>query len=697
MAASIIKALAPATIHKIAAGEVIERPANAVKELVENALDARAGKIRVDIEDGGMELIKVGDNGIGMTSEDVRVAWLPHTTSKIREADDLMRVATYGFRGEALCSMAAVAELTIETRHASEATGTAVTLSDSREVETREISRNPGTTVTVRNLFLHSPVRRKFMGSGRTETARILGMVGRLALAHPGVAFKVVDRGREVLTLTEGSLKHRVGEILGFNVTNELAPVEWTEAGGSAGSIHIEGYISTAQQARQRASHQYFFINRRAIQSGLISRALSQAYDVLPPGRYPMAALFLTLPTEEVDVNVHPTKKEVRFLNESRIFWAVSQAVKVALRKVGGAPALDLDFPEAPGSGPAEVTGLVPGAGISAGAPGRPPGSGPAAGAAPAAPAFRFEDYAAPGGAARSAPEAPSDGVPAGDPAGAPIGRQGAVPGTWPGLPGVSPGAPGEPGLSRIAEPAEPWAAGRPGENGGGETVERSSNQLRLFPGEGRVPGRPVSEVPPGAASGGGVPYLQLHSGFILFGVQSGLMMVNQQAAHERILYEKALEELRQPGRFNSQQLLFPEVVEFTPGDSHFLEENLPRLQALGFDLEAFGGNTFQLRGLPMEVRPDQARRVLFDLVQGLLRPERGAGGPKGEEFQQRLARVYARVTSVKLGDPLDYPQVAALIDGLFATQNPYVSPSGAPIVVRLSLDEIQRKFGLKT
>jgi DNA mismatch repair protein MutL len=192
------------------------------------------------------------------------------------------------------------------------------------------------------------------------------------------------------------------------------------------------------------------------------------------------------------------------------------------------------------------------------------------------------------------------------------------------------------------------------------------------------------------------VPFLQIHSGFILFGVQSGLMMVNQQAAHERILYEKAMDDLRQPGRFSSQQLLFPEVVEFPPGDSHFLEEHLDKLQSLGFDLEAFGGNAFQLRGLPVDVRPDQARRVMFDLVEGLLRPERGASGPKGEEFIQRLARVYARVTSVKLGDPLDYPQVASLIDGLFATQNPYVSPSGAPIVVRLSLEEIHRKFGLK-
>ncbi|MDB5106995.1 MAG: mismatch repair protein MutL, partial [Fibrobacteres bacterium] len=331
---SIINRLTPATIHKIAAGEVIERPANVVKELVENALDAGATKIVISIEDGGLELIKVSDNGKGMVREDAVVSWLPHTTSKIREVEDLQFVATYGFRGEALCSMAAVAELTVETRHASEPTGIGITVSDSAETGNREISRNPGTTITVRNLFQHNPARRKFMGSGKNEAARILNMLSRVALAHPGTSFKVMDKGREVLSLADGTLKHRVGEVLGFNITNELVPVEWTDsANGGAGSIHVEGYICTPQQARLRSTHQYFFINRRNIQSGLISRSLSQSYDVLPPGRFPMAVLFLTMPTEEVDVNVHPTKKEVRFLNESRIYWAIAQAVKTALRK----------------------------------------------------------------------------------------------------------------------------------------------------------------------------------------------------------------------------------------------------------------------------------------------------------------------------------------------------------------------------
>ncbi|MDQ3002104.1 MAG: DNA mismatch repair endonuclease MutL [Fibrobacterota bacterium] len=674
--ATVINQLSPATIHKIAAGEVIERPANVVKELVENALDAGATKVVISLEEGGLDLIKVSDNGKGMVREDAMTAWLPHTTSKIREVEDLQFVVTYGFRGEALCSMAAVAELTIETRHASEPTGLSVTILDSIETGNREISRNPGTTITVRNLFLHNPARRKFMGSGKNEAGRIMNMLSRVALAHPGTSFRVVEKGREALSLAEGTLKHRVGEVLGFNITNELVPVDWSDdQNGGRGSIHVEGYVCTPQQARLRSTHQYFFINRRVIQSGLISRALSQSYDVLPPGRFPMAVLYLTMPTEEVDVNVHPTKKEVRFLNESRIYWAISQAVKNALRKMVDAPMLDLHGPL---DGPQALAVSFPEA--ESNRPGMPQ-------------PFVYSPFT---------PSASRIAEAEGDSRSASAASASAA----------SASAASASAASASAAPAPPASAAFPGALGVTDSLlvrpghPSVSNQIRLFPADAR-PAPPVSRffpdsgIPSEAAGSKPrlpeVPYLQLHNGFILFGVESGLMMVNQQAAHERIMYEKALEELRQPGRFSSQQLLFPEVLELPPADSLFLEEHLDRLQALGFDLESFGGNTFQLRGLPIEVKPDQARRVVHEMVEGMLRPERGAIPNRSEDFQQRLAKVYSRVTSVKLGEHLDYPQVSALIDGLFATQNPYVSPSGAPIVVRYSMEEIHRKFGLKT
>jgi DNA mismatch repair protein MutL len=374
-----------------------------------------------------------------------------------------------------------------------------------------------------------------------------------------------------------------------------------------------------------------------------------------------------------VDVNVHPAKKEVRFLNESRIYWAISQAVKNALRKVADAPALDLAGPESrsgagfgPGFGnPFDQGGIL----RESGEPPESRKTGFAEGARDGEP----EDSAGSQDPAsgRSAPGTQDAPAPFTYAAFAPAGKGPDVTNALPPLPGRG-------------------------------DDQAASNQIRLFPAETRTVPVPVSRFRPDEPSAvmrprsPEVPYLQLHNGFILFGVESGLMMVNQQAAHERVMYEKAMEELRQPGRLSSQQLLFPEVLEFAPGDSLFLEEHLDRLRALGFDLESFGGNAFQLRGLPMEVKPDQARRVVYELVEGLVRPERGAQPARGEDFQQRLAKVYSRVTSVKLGERLEYPQVSALIDGLFATQNPYVSPSGLPIVVRFSLEEIHRKFGLK-
>ncbi len=616
-----IAVLPDATVHKIAAGEVIERPANAVKELVENALDAGARKITILLEDGGKELVRVIDDGSGMTREELQLAWLPHSTSKIRDEDDLFRIHSYGFRGEALSSVGAVAEMTLETRHADEVTGSSLTVVDSVAGQVSEISRTRGTTVTVKNLFAHNPVRRKFMGTGKSETLKILNTVTRVAFAHPGASFRVSEKGRDLLRFTEGTLRHRTGEVLGFNVTNDLVPVDWSD-----GRIHIEGFISTLQQARSKHSHQYLYVNLRSVQSPLISRAWAQGYDVLPPGRFPMGVLFLTFPPDEVDVNVHPTKKEVRFLKDNQIFWAVSQAVRQALRKTVEAPALRLDDKRA-FSGEGE------------GDPAREPDE--------RAPAFTF--------VAGGSPE-----------------RDG----------------PARDGADRhevnFLFSAEPAGTGAP------------ARTLSLNEKPGGYPFRPSDSVPRGAEWGAfsAVPFLQVHNGFICFAVQSGLMLVNQQAAHERVIYEKSLEGLRKPGHFASQQLLFPEVLEFTPDESRFLEENLQHFQSLAFDLESFGGNTFQLRGLPMEINPTRANKVIQAMVTELMADRRGGGAEEG--WLGRMAQAYARMAGVKLGDVMDHAQITSLIDSLFATQNPYVSPSGATIVLRYTLEEILRRFGIR-
>lgn len=604
MPSPIIQPLSPLAIQKIAAGEVIERPANVVKELVENALDAGATQVTVTLEDGGKQLVRVADDGYGMTRADLEVCWLPHTTSKIRGPEDLDSVSSFGFRGEALASMASVSDLAIETRHWEEEVGSRLRVSESRLEEIGEAARGRGTTISVRNLFRNNPVRRKFLGTAKAETTRVTTLLTRLSLAHPAVSFRLREGEREILHLPGGTLRRRVADVLGAHLLEDLVEVD-RESGG----IHVQGYASVPQRFSSRAGQQHFFVNRRHVTSPVLTRALTQAYEALPPGRHPVCALFLTLPPAEIDVNVHPTKREIRFLNESRVYWALSQALRAALRGTIDAPSLDLAPPAPQGLAPGEEPGL-------------------------AFPVFGSPSAPEPSGPAREGPAPPAPQAPA----------------------------------EREAPPPN----------------------VALFPETPRT-----SSPAPGEFTG--APCLQIHGSFILVAVRGGYLLVNQRAAHERILYEKALEDLRRPGRFSAQQLLFPELVGFGAAEAKAVERHLAELRGLGFDLEPFGSGTFQLRGSPAEVPPDQAQSVLQSLAGGL---SEGGGRTRDEvaadEMHKRVARAYARAAAVPLNTPLDAARMASLVDGLFATQNPYVTPSGLPVLIRYSLEEIRKRFGLR-
>jgi len=652
MPTPVIAALSPLTIQKIAAGEVIERPANVVKELVENALDAGATKVTITLEDGGKELIRVADNGFGMTRADVDACWKPHTTSKIRAVEDLDSVSSFGFRGEALASMASVSELTIETRHWEEEVGTRLRVVESNVEEVGVAARGQGTTISVRNLFRNNPVRRKFLGTAKAETSRITTLLTRLALAHPDASFRLAEGGggvggRELLHLPEGTLRRRAGDVLGVHLLEDLVAVDW-EGGG----IHIQGYVSEPQRFSGRPGQQHFFVNRRNVYHQVLSRALSQAYEVVPPGRHPVAALFLSISPSEIDVNVHPTKREIRFLNEARVFWALSQALRTALRGVIDAPALELAS-----SVPDEAGVHDPDA---------------------------LERSGQNGGVERHSGVGPDRGA-------SPQGDERTI-----GNESIQPSQ-----TIRAAEPgfAPAFTFVPHGETGGATSAptglsERESalDNVSLFP----TPARPAPSSY--AVEFTGAPSLQIHGSFILVAVRGGFLLVNQRAAHERILYEKALDDLRRPGRFSAQQLLFPELVEFGAAEASVVEAHLNELRGLGFDLEPFGATAFQLRGSPADAPSDQAQTILQDLVGRLL--DDAPGSAKGkvapEEVHKRVARAFARAAAVPLDTPLDAPRMAALVDGLFATQNPYVTPGGLPVLIRYSLDEIRRRFGLK-
>lgn len=668
MPAPVIQALTPLTIQKIAAGEVIERPANVVKELVENALDAGATKITVTLEEGGKELIRVADNGFGMTREDLENCWKPHTTSKIRAVEDLDNVASFGFRGEALASMASVSELTIETRHWEEPVGHRLRVVESEVQEFGPAARGQGTTITVRNLFRNNPVRRKFLGTAKAETGRITTLLTRLSLAHPDASFRLAEGGggtggRELLHLPEGTLRRRAGDVLGVHLLEDLVAVDW-EGGG----IHIQGYVSEPQRFSGRPGQQHFFVNRRNVYHPLLARALSQAYEVVPPGRYPVAALFLSIAPAEIDVNVHPTKREIRFLNEARVFWALSQALRTALRGVIDAPALDLSGASAPkgADAPAPPTVSSPHEGISAGR-----------GVTPA-------------GLQAVAPAVPPEGAP--DDANSPdLNPQSPASFTENATGSASHGP--ETGASFPTAMPVPAFTYVPEGAGASATAMRAPTEIpdnvSLFP----TPARPLPSSY--AVEFTGAPSLQIHGSFILVAVRGGFLLVNQRAAHERILYEKALDDLRKPGRFSAQQLLFPELVEFGAAEVRVVEKHLEELRGLGFDLEPFGATAFQLRGSPADAPSDQAQAILQDLV-GRLLDDAPRGKTEPDEIHKRVARAYARAAAVPLDTPLDAPRMAALVDGLFATQNPYVTPGGLPVLIRYSLEEIRRRFGLK-
>jgi DNA mismatch repair protein MutL len=506
-----------------------------------------------------------------------------------------------GFRGEALSSIAAVSELKIETRFKEEETGTEITVSKGKCIGHEEISRPAGTTVTVRDLFSQIPVRKKYMGSSKSELNKILQVVSRISFSHPSLVFQVEDSNRTLLSRHRGTLQDRAAEVFGQNVQNEMIPVDY-----SSGSIHIQGFIGTPEQCQGRRSSQYFYINNRCVHNIMLAKALSTGYDALQPGKYPVGVLFLHMPKEEVDINVHPTKREIRFLNESRVFASVVNAAKEGLRKILNPPALSIEE----------------------------------------------DDY----DPENSAPNKHHEFIYYPDRKNmesSPV-QTSMVLRTPPG-----------PDQGNLLE----W----PDKDDGSRQPDSAS----------------IGKLDSQASS---IPYMQIHNSYILFEVKSGLMVINQQAAHERILYEEALNTLKASGRLSSQQLLFPEIIELGEEQTRQLKESLNYFHSLGFDLGYFGGCSFKLRGIPSEVSQNRAAQTITDIVHNL-----SEGYQVSPELLTKVARAYAKGASIKTGQQLDYPQMANLVNRLFATQNPSISPSGNTVYLPLRLDEFQRRFKNKS
>jgi DNA mismatch repair protein MutL len=577
-----IRVLPHSAAERIAAGEVVERPASVVKELVENSLDAGAHRIGVEIEGAGHRVIRVSDDGAGIPAPDLPLAFQRFATSKIRGAEDLQRISTYGFRGEALPSIAAVARVEMVTRVGEEDAARIVLTGGAQEF-LGPGSGPPGTTVAVEDLFFNTPARRKFLKSPAREVAVIAETLDALALAAPDVAFRLTDEGREILWYPPESFADRARRVLGASVSGHTIDVASTTSVGG-----LEGVLGTPQVAQPRRTHQWFLVNRRPVRSPLLARAITQAYHTLvPDDRHPAVVLSVRLPPQDVDANVHPRKTEVRFVQERKLFDDVVREVKRALH---GVPLLHV--------------------------------------------------VSAPATGARS---------PAGD---------------------VGPGADGgwrrpDPTTSSAAAPSAPWTAGA------GEF------------GQAALPLRPGTRWPPIRVIG------QVMRTYIVGESGGDLILIDQHAAHERVLYERLMARRTGQGA-PAQGLVTPVVLALGPAERALVDEAGEALHAIGFDVETFGPGMVRLTAVPAIA----VGRAPEELFRACLRDLHGDGGPHaGRSLEERLAIATACHTALRAGDAMDAATMADLLSALERAEDPFSCFHGRPTMIRVRGRDLERWF----
>lgn len=638
--------------NQIAAGEVVERPASVVKELVENAVDARAGTVRIALGGGGKTRIAVADDGWGMTREDVLASLDRHATSKIRHAEDLHEIRTMGFRGEAVPSIAAVSRMTLESAVAEADAGLRVRVLGGKIQSVEETARRPGTTVEVRNLFFNTPVRARFLKSPNVETRAASEVLHALALANLDVRFVLETDGRRALDLAAGrSLVGRIGEIW-----KEAGEKGLITIGGQRGDLSVEGAIQRPDLARPGFRRVHLFVNGRPFRDRRLAAAADSGYrTTIPEGAKPWLFLFLDVAPGLVDVNVHPGKAEVRFRHRGAAESFVEETVRNALRGADSAAAF---------GSPARATAV------------REEPARPAAAAPPRGPSG--PEGAGSGASSSGAPDRghspPGSAPPIGSPSGAspsdPLGPQ-------------RPDAP-PPG-----ERSQPAGAGGlravPGASGGGQMI--------LFPqaGRGGEPGASGSGEAAFPAGAPRPPLVQIHNSFILAETRDGVIFVDQHAAHERILYERIAAEFESGDR-QGQRLLFPFTIRLTRQELDVMESVSGLLAGLGFGLEPFGPDALLVQSVPNPHRYFDAERCLREMIHELAH---GSDLMKAARNQNdRVAMSFACKGAVKAGQKLEPEEMQDIFDQLFATALPYHDVHGRPTVVRLGIGELERKFG---
>ncbi|HKM89587.1 MAG TPA: DNA mismatch repair endonuclease MutL [Candidatus Acidoferrales bacterium] len=662
---SRIRILSEDVANRIAAGEVVERPASVVKELVENALDAGATMVRVEVEGGGRHLIRVSDDGSGMSHDDALLAFERHATSKLRTADDLLSIATLGFRGEALPSIASVCRLLLETRTAEEEQGTRVEIAGGKLIAVKPAGVPTGTTVSIGDLFYCVPARRKFLKSDTTELGHIASVVTHYALAHPGKHFALRTPTQEIIHATPvETLAERVYQVFGRQALDELIDVPGTsgpiranitepqlEAGEESLAMTVSGYISRPEVQRPNRNAIYIFINRRLVRDRLLLHALTEAYrNVQPPGVFPAALLFLDLPPEEVDVNVHPSKIEVRFRHQQFVHDFTRDALRQALSRARPIA----EFPTAMSAqGGTAGAGAGTGAALSVAMPDALQ-EGAAAAAAGAMPLP--SPFSGLGAASRSfgsgGAVAPSDDF-------------ALTPGAW------------RPEAMRFGFPAE----AAPGAGGDIAAQFRAAANQDTF------------EAPAGTSNGDQIselkPLGQVSASYIVAVNAEGLWLVDQHVAHERVLFEQHLQ-ARRAGMVTGQRLLVPLVVELSPRQLVIAEQIAEELAANGFEVAPMGQREVAIQAAPAPVSAPDVERLLREILDAV---ERENQAISIETLQAKIAASTACHAAIKVNTPLDPPRMQWLLSELAKTECPMSCPHGRPVVLRYSLREIEKAF----
>lgn len=616
----IIQLLPDAVANQIAAGEVVQRPSSAVKELMENAIDAGADRIKLIIRDAGKSFIQVIDNGCGMSVTDARLCFERHATSKIRKAEDLFAIRTMGFRGEAMASIAAIAQVELKTRRAEDELGTVIQIEGSQVVDQQPEALPEGTSICVKNLFYNVPARRNFLKSNAVEMRHIIDEFQRSALAHPEIFFSLHSDGQEVFHLPAGTLKQRIIHIFGNNYNQKLVPVEEDTT-----ILSVHGFVGKPEYAKKTRGEQFFFVNKRFVKDPYLHHAVMNAYDgILAADTYPLYVLFIEIDPAKIDINVHPTKTEIKYEDEKAIYAILRSAVKRSLGRYNIAPSLDFEqetsFSNFITPKPLEE--------IQAPTISFNPNFNP----------FHTEDDASKSsGVSRSSQYSSS------------FERKSGIPQNWD-------------TLYKITE-------------------QENTEQLHLRPEEKEDDGLWSPAVRQRQ-------FFQIHNRYIVSQIHSGFILIDQQAAHERILFEHYLEQLDQH-KGTSQQSLFPVTIDLNAADFALMSDLLPDLQTLGFQLRPFGKTTYIIDGIPADLGNVNETTVIEQLLEDVKNSKSDLKISKREN----LAKSLARSAAIKAGTELDNDEMAELIDKLFACQSPNLSISGKPTLVTFTLQELLEKF----